>query len=50
MSRLVLMTPDSVAIRFNLYEREAPVTCEAFLKALPMTARAVQARFAGEEI
>lgn len=32
-----------------LLMKEAPKTCEAFLKALPMEVRFRQARFAGEE-
>jgi hypothetical protein len=33
----------------ELLMKEAPKTCEAFLKALPMEVRLRQARFAGEE-
>lgn len=44
-----LITPEGTVIRFRLYEVEAPATCKAFVDALPIEAKAVQARFAGEE-
>ncbi|TSC77138.1 MAG: hypothetical protein G01um101431_321 [Parcubacteria group bacterium Gr01-1014_31] len=50
MLYIELKTKGLPAIRFNLYEKEAPVTCDEFIKALPLEANALQARFAGEEI
>ena len=37
-------------IRFRCYEREAPVTCQAFLKLLPFKQVFKHARVSGEEI
>lgn len=39
-----------ISIRFQYLEGKAPSTCRAFRNKLPFKARAVQARFAGEEI
>jgi hypothetical protein len=50
MKYIELKTKDLDTVRFHLYEKDAPTTCEAFIKALPIEAEALQARFAGEEI
>lgn len=50
MKYIALKTNSGKSIRFELYENEAPFTCEAFTKILPFEAKAVQAREAGEEI
>lgn len=50
MSSFVLRTPQGRRLKFQLYDRDAPLTCKALSKAMPFTARAVQAREAGEEI
>jgi|GEM_PF-3808098 len=33
----VVLTAEGKSIRFNLYFADAPVTCEAFIKALPFS-------------
>ncbi|MBI5221005.1 MAG: DUF3830 family protein [Candidatus Liptonbacteria bacterium] len=50
MSYIKIITPDNTEIRFRPYISDAPQTCAVFLRSLPIAARAVQARFAGEEI
>lgn len=50
MRYIELKVRDFTSIRFSLYEQEAAITCAAFVKALPLEADALQARFAGEEI
>lgn len=50
MRYIQLKANNMPAIRFSLYEKESPITCRAFIEALPLEADAVQARFAGEEI
>ncbi len=45
-----MKSPDGKSIRFELYGKDSPMTCKAFLKALPFEGKAVQARQAGEEI
>ncbi|MFA5126958.1 MAG: DUF3830 family protein [Patescibacteria group bacterium] len=50
MKHIILKTSNGKSIRFKLYEKEAPLTCEAFAKILPFQAKAIQAREAGEEI
>ncbi len=47
---LILKTPNKKIIRFRFYNKRAPITCKKFTKILPLEVRAVQARFAGEEI
>jgi hypothetical protein len=47
---IALKTPDGMVIRFRLYKAEAPATCKAFVDVLPIETKAIQARFAGEEI
>ncbi len=50
MKYIQLKSSAGIVIRFNLYEQEAPFTCKAFIQSLPFELKAVQARFAGEEI
>lgn len=50
MAYIELKAEGVPTIRFRLYEDRAPATCKAFLNKLPISAKAVQARFAGEEI
>jgi hypothetical protein len=45
-----IRTKDNHLIRFNLYIDAAPVTCKAFLKALPFTRSFCHARVSGAEI
>src|SRR3989344_5474873 len=50
MRCIEIKVKDLPSIRFNLYKKEAPATCDAFIKVLPLEVDALQARFAGEEI
>jgi len=50
MRYIELLEGSAEPINFELYAQDAPTTCEAFIKALPIEAKALQARFAGEEI
>ncbi len=50
MKYIELKHKNGPVIRFRLYENNSPATCKAFIDALPFNAKAVQARFAGEEI
>lgn len=50
MPQIIVHDSSNDGIRFRLYETEAPATCRAFIAALPLSVRAVQARFAGEEL
>lgn len=50
MKYIVLKSGKSGPIRFELYKKEAPRTCEAFVKSLPIKTRAVHAKISGEEI
>ncbi len=47
---IALKTPDGNLIRFRLYVQEAPATSKAFVNALPIEVKAVQARLSGHEI
>jgi len=50
MRYIQLRSPSGRRIKFRLCTRKASITCLAFIKALPLSARAVHARFAGEEV
>lgn len=50
MKVFIIKTQEGKLIRFQFYNKQTPITCEAFSKIFPFEARAVQARFAGEEI
>lgn len=50
MTHIKLTAKNFPAIRFRLYNKKAPITCEGILKSLPISEKAFQARFAGEEI
>lgn len=50
MRYIKLQLPNGASVRFTLYEKEAPATCDAFIQALPLEVEGIQARFAGEEI
>ena len=42
--------PGKRAVRFRFSPKKSPLTCKAMEESFPFQARAVQARFAGEEI
>lgn len=48
--QMILKSKDGIRVRFRLYEKEAPLTCKALLKAFPLSVKFVQGRYAGEEI
>ena len=50
MSTFRIRTKENEIIRFNLYDEDAPVTVEAFIKTLPFTRTFVHARVSGQEI
>lgn len=47
---LRIRTADNSLIRFKLYREEAPITCAAFISALPFSTILVHARTSGQEI
>ena len=47
---LSLTTFAGTEIRFKLYTNDAPVTCDAFVKILPIDVTLIHARTSGEEI
>jgi len=50
MKTLSLTTSAGVQIKFKLYIADAPVTCEALAKLLPLEVTLLHARTSGEEI
>lgn len=50
MTILSLRTQNGTEIRFKLYTDDAPVTCETFIKILPIDITLSHARTSGEEI
>ncbi len=50
MPHFRLITPNGDIIRFQCYTEEAPITSEAFLKALPLPREWYHAKTSGEEI
>lgn len=50
MKYVVLESGKSGPIRFELYKKEAPRTCKAFTKYLPLKRKFIHAKISGEEI
>ncbi len=49
MNSFIIITPDQIRIRFQLYTDDAAQTCEAFLASLPFSRTFYHARFSGAE-
>lgn len=50
MRGFILKTPADKIIRFQFYEKDAPVTCSAFASLLPFKRTFLHARVSGQEI
>ena len=50
MKGFILKTSDNKIIRFNFYNEDAPITCNAFANLLPFTKTFFHARVSGQEI
>lgn len=50
MTTLTLRTSSGTEIKFELYKNDAPVTCNALTKLLPIEITLLHARTSGEEI
>jgi hypothetical protein len=50
MNSFIIRTKEGTAIRFELYLFTAPVTCAAFIKALPFSKMFYHAKISGQEI
>ena len=50
MTGFKIKTIDNQIIRFNYYNNDAPITCEAFSKLLPFSRIFIHARISGQEI
>ncbi|RTL56096.1 MAG: DUF3830 family protein [Sphingobacteriales bacterium] len=50
MAQFKIITADSIQIKFNLYSKDAPITCKAFIQLLPFTKTFFHARVSGQEI
>lgn len=50
MQSFWLSTDQNIRLRFELYQKEAPQTCQAFLASLPFQRTFLHARVSGQEI